>query len=92
MDFITQNVVDFSNFLWGTPLLIVLLGGGLFFLVYSRLIPIRYIGHSIKILSGKYDDPKEKGQINHFQALSTALAATVGMGNVSGVAVAITMG
>lgn len=92
MSNITQNIVDFSNFLWGTPLLIVLLGGGLFFLIYSRLTPIRYIGHALNILRGKYDNKNDKGQITHYQALSTALAATVGMGNVSGVAVAITMG
>ena len=92
MHFIEKLITDFANFIWGTPILILLLGGGLFFLIYSRLAPIRYLKHSIKILKGKYDDPKEKGQINHYQALSTALAATVGMGNISGVAVAITMG
>ncbi|MDA3928657.1 MAG: alanine/glycine:cation symporter family protein [Prolixibacteraceae bacterium] len=89
----TENLIlDFANFIWGTPLLILLLGGGLLFLIYSELIPIRYFRHAIQILRGKYDDPNEKGQINHYQALSTALAATVGMGNISGVAVAITMG
>jgi len=87
-----QYIIDFSNLLWGTPLLVLLLGGGLFFLVYSRLIPFRYIGHAIQILRGKYDNPDEPGQINHYQALSTALSGTVGMGNVSGVAVAITTG
>lgn len=87
-----QSIIDFSNFIWGTPILILLLGGGLFFLLYSRLAPLRYIRHAIAILAGKYDNPNEPGQINHYQALSTALAGTVGMGNVSGVAVAITMG
>lgn len=89
---IEKFVIDFADFLWGTPILVLLLGGGLFFLIYSRLAPIRYLGHAISILSGKYDNPAEKGQINHYQALSTALAATVGMGNISGVAIAITMG
>ena len=56
-DFIIQS----SNLIWGTPLLILLLGGGLFFLVYSRLAPLRYIGHAISILTGKYDDPNEPG-------------------------------
>lgn len=87
-----QYIIDFSNLLWGAPLLVLLLGGGLFFLVYSRLIPLRYILHAVQILRGKYDDPREPGQINHYQALSTALSGTVGMGNVSGVAVAITTG
>ncbi|MEX0987599.1 MAG: alanine/glycine:cation symporter family protein [Bacteroidales bacterium] len=85
-------IVGFSDFAWGTPLLVLLLGGGLFFLLYSRLLPLRYIGHSLNILRGKYDHPDEPGQINHYQALSTALAATVGMGNVSGVALAIVYG
>jgi AGCS family alanine or glycine:cation symporter len=87
-----QYIIDFSNLLWGTPLLVLLLGGGLFFLIYSRLIPFRYIRHAVQILRGRYDDPSEPGYINHYQALSTALSGTVGMGNVSGVAVAITTG
>lgn len=87
-----QHIIDFSNFIWGTPLLVLLLGGGAFFLFYIRLAPLRYIRHAVRVLLGKYDNPDEPGQINHYQALSTALAGTVGMGNVSGVAVAITMG
>ncbi|MEO0474201.1 MAG: amino acid carrier protein, partial [Bacteroidota bacterium] len=74
------------------PLLILLLGGGLFFVVYSGLLPYRYFGHAIQILRGKYDNPDDPGDIGHYQALSTALAATVGMGNISGVAVAISIG
>ncbi|MFC2080046.1 alanine/glycine:cation symporter family protein [Bacteroidota bacterium] len=85
-------IVGFSDLAWGTPLLVLLLGGGLFFMFFSRMMPLRYIRHAINILRGKYDDPDEPGQINHYQALSTALAATVGMGNVSGVALAIAHG
>jgi AGCS family alanine or glycine:cation symporter len=85
-------ITGFSDLAWGTPLLVLLLGGGLFFLLYSRLLPFRYFRHAIAILRGKYDNPDEPGQINHYQALSTALAATVGMGNITGVALAITMG
>ncbi|MDO8951936.1 MAG: alanine:cation symporter family protein, partial [Draconibacterium sp.] len=87
-----EFIVHSSNVIWGTPLLILLLGGGLFFLVYSRLAPLRYIGHALKILTGKYDDPNEPGQLKHYEALSTALAGTIGMGNISGVAVAIATG
>ena len=83
---------DAANFIWGTPLLILLLGGGVFFMLYSRFLPFRYFGHAINVLRGKYDDPSDPGDINHFQALSGALAATIGMGNISGVAVAIAMG
>ena len=85
-------ITGFSDLAWGTPLLVLLLGGGLFFLVYSRMLPFRYFRHAVAILLGRYDNPNEPGQINHYQALSTALAATVGMGNISGVALAITMG
>ena len=87
-----QSIVSVADGIWGTPILVLLLGGGFYFLLYSRLAPLRYIGHALKILTGKYDDPNEAGQLRHYQALSTALAGTVGMGNVSGVAVAITMG
>ena len=81
-----------SNFVWGTPLLVLLLGGGLFFMLYSRFVPFRYFGHAINVLRGKYDDPNDPGEISHFEALSGALAATIGMGNISGVAVAIATG
>ncbi|MEQ9440547.1 MAG: alanine/glycine:cation symporter family protein [Cyclobacteriaceae bacterium] len=83
---------EFSNLAWGTPLLVLLLGGGLFFMTFSRFLPFRYFGHAINVLRGKYDDPDDPGDISHFEALSSALAATVGMGNIGGVAVAITMG
>jgi AGCS family alanine or glycine:cation symporter len=89
---VERIITGFSDLAWGTPLLVLLLGGGLFFLIYSRLLPFRYFRHAVAILRGKYDNPDEPGQINHYQALSTALAATVGMGNISGVALAITMG
>jgi alanine or glycine:cation symporter, AGCS family len=89
---VERIITGFSDLAWGTPLLVLLLGGGLFFLLYSRMLPIRYFRHAISILLGRYDDPDEPGQISHYQALSTALAATVGMGNITGVALAITMG
>lgn len=87
-----QIIINSADFVWGIPVLILLLGGGLYFLVYSRLAPLRYFGHALQILTGKFDNPEEPGQLRHYEALSTALAGTVGMGNVSGVAVAITMG
>ncbi len=78
--------------MWGTPLVILLSGGGLFFMIYSGFTPFRYFRHAVEVLRGKYDDPDDPGDINHFEALSSALAATVGLGNISGVAVAIAMG
>src|SRR5690554_222516 len=78
--------------MWGTPLVVLLVGGGIYFIIYSRLTPYRYFFHAVNILRGKYDDPDAPGDITHFEALSSALAATVGLGNISGVAVAIAMG
>lgn len=92
MQIISNSIVNFSNWVWGYPLLFLLIGGGLFFLIYSGLAPFKYFKHAINILRGKYDDPKDPGQIKPYQALSTALASTVGMGNIAGVAVAISLG
>ena len=92
MYFIEKLLADFASFMWGTPLLILLLGGGIFFTFYSKFLPFRHLRHGIRVLFGKYDNPNDPGQINHFQALSSALASTVGMGNISGVAVAIHTG
>ena len=85
-------IAAFAEFMWGPPLLVLLLGGGLFFTLYCQFIPFRYVRHGLNVLRGKYDDPNDPGQVNHFQALSSALASTVGMGNISGVAIAIHTG
>ena len=87
-----RQIAAFAEFMWGPPLLLLLIGGGLFFTLYSRFIPFRYVRHGLNVLLGKYDDPNDPGQVNHFQALSSALASTVGMGNISGVAIAIHTG
>ena len=87
-----QLVADFASFVWGLPLLILLIGGGLYLLILSRFLPFRYLGHAIQVLRGKFDDPNDPGQISHFQALTTALSSTIGMGNIAGVAVAISIG
>lgn len=92
METIERIVVTFADYAWGPWLLVLLLGGGTFFLLYSRLIPFRYFKHSIEILRGKYDNPDDSGDISHFQALSSALAGTIGMGNIAGVAIAIYVG
>lgn len=83
---------DLSSLAWGLPLLILLIGGGLYLLIRIRFLPFRYLLHAIAVLRGKYDDDKDEGELSHFQALTTALSATVGMGNIAGVAVAITLG
>lgn len=91
-DTVDTFIADFSSAMWGIPLVCLLIGGGLFLLIYSRFLPFRYLGHAFNVLRGKYDDPDDEGEITHFQALTTALSATVGMGNIAGVAVAIAIG
>lgn len=91
-----QQLEDFLNawadMMWSTPLVVLLVGGGLFFMVYSRFQPYRYFGHAIDLLRGKYSDPNDPGHIPHSQALSTALSGTLGLGNIAGVAIAISIG
>lgn len=91
MELMERGIVFFADTAW-SYLLYLLIGGGLFLLLYSRFMPLRHFKHSIEIIRGKYDDPNEPGDITHFQALVSALAATIGMGNISGVAVAIAVG
>ena len=87
-----DSVAQFSSWVWGIPLLILLIGGGLFLFIYSGLVPFRYLGHAVNILRGKYDKHNSPGDLSHYEALSSAIAATVGMGNISGVAIAIATG
>ena len=91
-EYFESAVSAFAGFMWGRPLLILLLGGGIYFSFYSRFVPFKYFRHGVKILFGKYNDPNDPGEITHFQALTSALASTVGLGNISGVAIAIQMG
>ncbi|MGY5847740.1 alanine/glycine:cation symporter family protein [Salegentibacter sp. HM20] len=92
MSEIDEIITAFASAVWGLPLIILLIGGGLYLLILSKFLPFRYLGHSLDLLRGKYDDPNDPGEINHFQSLSTALSSTVGMGNIAGVAVAIALG
>ncbi len=89
---ITDIVTDASNFMWGWPLLALVSGGGLYFMIISRFLPFRHFGHAFEVLRGKHDKSDDPGQISHYKALSVALAATIGMGNIAGVAVAISLG
>jgi AGCS family alanine or glycine:cation symporter len=75
------------------PLIVVVLVlGGLFYTIRYGFLNVRLFGHAISVLRGRYDDPNAKGEVSHFKALTAALSATVGLGNISGVAVAITVG
>tara|TARA_Y100000813_G_scaffold65365_1_gene46015 strand:+ start:6374 stop:7885 length:1512 start_codon:yes stop_codon:yes gene_type:complete len=75
------------------PIVVVwLVFGALFFTLKMNFINVRAFKHAIDLVRGKFDDPNDEGEVSHFQALATALSATVGLGNIAGVAVAITVG
>ncbi len=92
---IASEFIFYSVNLFGSdiPLIVLwLIGGGLFFTFYLRFINFRGFKHAIDILRGKFADPNDPGQISQFQALTTAVSGTVGIGNIAGVAVAISIG
>ncbi|MEH6765213.1 MAG: alanine/glycine:cation symporter family protein [Aequorivita antarctica] len=92
MEKIDNFISEMASIAWGLPLLMLLIGGGLYLLIRIKFLPFRYLGHAIAVLRGKYDNESDAGEITHFQALMTALSSTVGMGNIAGVAVAIAIG
>ncbi|MEQ8836169.1 MAG: alanine/glycine:cation symporter family protein [Lacipirellulaceae bacterium] len=73
-------------------ILVVLILGGVFFTFRYGFVNVRMFGHCIQVIRGKYDRPDDQGEVSHFQALTSALSATVGLGNIAGVGVAITLG
>lgn len=88
-DFVKSAV----NVVWYYPVVGLCLFTGLFFTLYKTFfVQVRSFGHAIKLVSGHYDNPDEHGQITHFQALSTALSGTIGLGNIAGVSIAIELG
>jgi len=74
------------------PLTIILIGTGIFVTISLGFIQIKRLRHSFEVVLGKYDDPDDEGDVTHFQALSAALSATIGIGNIAGVAIAIRLG
>ena len=97
MEFISNFAEDLSGAIWGWPsrfpmMVALLLLTGLVTTVALRFIQLRRLKHSFDVIRGKYDDPSHQGDLSHFQALTTALSATVGIGNIAGVATAIHYG
>lgn len=78
--------------LWHNAVLFLVLGTGIAFTLWTHFSQFRSLTHGLHVLRGRYDNPADPGAINHFQALSAALSATVGLGNIGGVAIAITLG
>src|SRR5210317_414770 len=89
LEYLTAAFVDF---IWGTPLLVLLVGGGLYFALFSRFLAYRHMVHAVGIMLGRYDTPREPGELTHAQALAAALSGTLGLGNIAGVALAIVAG
>ncbi len=98
-----QPIVDFANTYIieiGIPIgdeqvafmVILLLGTGVYLTIRTGFVQITRLAHGFGVTSGKYDDPDDPGDVSHFQALTTALSATVGIGNIAGVAMAIHWG
>jgi AGCS family alanine or glycine:cation symporter len=92
---IFESIVEsLNNLIWATPsamplMIVFLLGFGIFITLRLGFVQLRKFKHGIKVVMGHFDDPNETGDVNHFQALTTALSATVGIGNIAGVAIAI---
>ena len=78
--------------IWYYPVVILCLFCGLLFTIKFKFIQFRGFSHAISLLRGRYDDPDEPGHISHFQALMAALSGTIGLGNIAGVAIAISIG
>jgi alanine or glycine:cation symporter, AGCS family len=102
MEFLSTFVNWMEDIVWGSGIpvagetipfvVILLLGAGFYFTLRLGFIQVRALGHGFAVATGRYDDPDEPGDVSHFQALSTALSATVGIGNIAGVAIAIHFG
>ncbi|MCF7809116.1 MAG: alanine:cation symporter family protein [Candidatus Marinimicrobia bacterium] len=91
--------VDFFDAIWSFPsqraipfMVLALVGSGIFITVYLGFPQIKRFWHGVQVTMGIYDDPEDEGDLNHFRALTTALSATVGIGNIAGVAIAIYYG
>ncbi len=81
-----------NDFVWGWTMIVLLIGTGIYLTFRLGFIQIRMFRHGIRVITGKYDNPEDEGDINHFQALSAALSATIGIGNIAGVATAVHWG
>ncbi|MCH8100329.1 MAG: alanine:cation symporter family protein [Proteobacteria bacterium] len=85
-------LANLNSILWHEYVLYTIVGTGVVFTFWSGFCQYQALAHGPKVLRGVYDDPNDPGAINHFQALSAALSATVGLGNIGGVALAIALG
>lgn len=88
----TNLLTIISDYVWGPPLIILLVGAGLYLTLRLRFVQFRHLGHAIGLIRSGADSMGEEGDITNFQALCAALSATIGTGNIAGVATAIAAG
>ena len=81
-----------TGIVWSKPIVLFILVGAIYFSFKFKFVQLRGVPHALDLIKGKYDNPNEKGQITHFQALAAALSGTIGLGNIAGVAIAIGLG
>ncbi|MFQ5606535.1 MAG: alanine/glycine:cation symporter family protein [Candidatus Zixiibacteriota bacterium] len=92
VDQLSGIISSISSVVWGVPMVALIMAAGLVLSVRNKFVQFRGLGHSGALISGKYDKEEDAGELTHFQALTAALAATVGIGNIAGVATAIYFG
>ncbi len=89
---LSATLATINAVLWNETWILIIAGTGVLFTIWSGFSQYRALTHGTQVIRGIYDDPNDPGAINHFQALSAALSGTVGLGNIGGVALAITLG
>ncbi len=92
MEEISKLIATIDGYVWGYFLMFLLVGTGIWLSFRMKLVQVRFFKHAWSLITGKWDDPDDHGEITHFQALSTALSATIGTGNIAGVATALVSG
>ena len=92
MDSFATLMETMNGIVWGPFMIVLLVGTGLYLTIRLRFVQLRYLDHGVKCVSGAFDEPDEAGDISHYQALAAALSATIGTGNIAGVATAIALG
>ncbi len=92
MTVLSAWMTTLNGWLWGPIMIALLVGTGVYLTIRLRCVQVRYFRHGLKVIRGDFDDAGEAGDISHFQALAAALSATIGTGNIAGVATAIAVG
>lgn len=91
MEQLTDVLKSINDFVWGVPLIVLILSVGIYFTINLRFMQIRYLKNALKYLFEKNKDDDTKGEVSSFAALCTSLSATIGTGNIVGVATAISI-